>query len=170
MKRQLEEEKTAYTYANTPIGKLLLIAQENSVVGIYTVLSQCCPAIEAPWEHDDRRACFQTLQQQLSDYFAGKRVAFTVDHPLLEGTPLQKDVWQQLFTIPYGEQISYKALAERTSYPKAIRAVASAVGKNRLLLVLPCHRVRRGDGTPVGFAAGLPIKQQLVDLEHRFRT
>ena len=143
MKRQRKEKKMAYTYANTPIGKLLLLAVEHNVVGLYAVLSACCPAIENHWMDEDSLPCFQAVKQQLAHYLAGKRAQFMVDHRLLEGTALQKEVWKQLATIPYGEQISYKPLAERTLYPSN-KSRSLSCGEYPLLVVLPCPPCAEG--------------------------
>ncbi|MEO8365411.1 MAG: methylated-DNA--[protein]-cysteine S-methyltransferase, partial [Pseudoxanthomonas sp.] len=82
-----------------------------------------------------------------------------------QGTAFQKDVWQTLATIPYGETISYAQLAQRVSKPTAMRAVGAANGRNPLPIVLPCHRVIGADGSLTGFGGGLPTKQFLLQLE-----
>jgi methylated-DNA-[protein]-cysteine S-methyltransferase len=153
-----------YTYANTPVGKMLLVAKEEKLIGTYLVAQQRLPAVEKHWEYRDHITCFESLKQQLIEYFEGRRTRFSVAYNL-EGTPLQKATWEQLNNIPYGEQISYQALAQLASFPHAVRAVATAVGYNTLLILLPCHRVVRSDGKLGGFVAGLSVKQQLLDLE-----
>jgi methylated-DNA-[protein]-cysteine S-methyltransferase len=153
-----------YTYTDTPVGRMLLMAKAEKLMGIYLVAQQRLPTIERHWKYRDHIACFESLKQQLLEYFKGVRTQFRVAYAL-EGTPLQKATWEQLRNIPYGEQISYQALAQLASFPHAIRAVATAVGRNPLLILLPCHRVVRHNGKLGGFAAGTPIKQQLLDLE-----
>jgi methylated-DNA-[protein]-cysteine S-methyltransferase len=153
-----------YTYTNTPVGKMLLVAKEEKLIGTYLVAQQRLPTIEKHWEYRDHVACFESLKQQLSEYFEGRRTQFSVSYSL-DCTPLQKATWEQLHSIPYGEQISYQALAQLASFPHAIRAVATAVGCNPLLILLPCHRVVRSNGKLGGFAAGTSVKQQLLDLE-----
>ena len=88
------------------------------------------------------------------------------DLPLApQGTAFQKDVWQALASIPYGETISYAQLAQRVGKPTAMRAVGAANGRNPLPIVLPCHRVIGADGSLTGFGGGLPTKQFLLELE-----
>lgn len=153
---------------DTPIGRLLLVAKDNALIGIYSSEQPHFHAVPSHWKYHAQVSCFKELQQQLYAYFRGSSNPFNVSYALA-GTPLQKETWNQLNSIPYGEQISYQALAQLTSSPHAIRAVATAVGCNPLLIVLPCHRVVRSDGKLGGFSAGLPIKQHLLDLEKATR-
>lgn len=102
--------------------------------------------------------------RQLTEYFAGKRTAF--DIPLHEkGTAFQKQVWQALREIPYGETRSYGQIAERIGNPKASRAVGMANHHNPILIITPCHRVIGADGRLTGFGSGLPAKQALLEIE-----
>ncbi len=107
------------------------------------------------------------LKQQLSEYFAGKRCQFSVplDTP---GTEFQQQVWQCLQTIDYGTTASYQQQAEKINNPKAVRAVASANGFNRISIVIPCHRVIGKDGSLTGYGGGLPRKKWLLEHEARF--
>lgn len=166
MKEYIDVKPIFYTYANTPVGKMLLVAKEEKLIGTYLVAQQCFPTIEKHWGYRDRITCFESLKQQLVEYFKGERTQFSVAYTLA-GTPLQKETWEQLNDIPYGEKISYQALAQLTSFPHAIRAVATAVGCNPLLILLPCHRVVRSNGKLGGFSAGTSVKQQLLDLEKK---
>jgi AraC family transcriptional regulator, regulatory protein of adaptative response / methylated-DNA-[protein]-cysteine methyltransferase len=104
------------------------------------------------------------LQRELDEYFAGKRKEFTV--PLLyAGTTFQKEVWQVLQTIPYGETRSYGEQAKHLSKPEAVRAAAKANGDNRIAIIIPCHRVIGADGSLTGYGGGLWRKRYLLDLE-----
>ncbi|HCY74326.1 MAG TPA: cysteine methyltransferase [Ignavibacteriales bacterium] len=101
---------------------------------------------------------------QLKEYFAGNRKKFNV--PLdIEGTDFQKKVWNELQKIPYGKTISYKSLSEKLGDVKAIRAVGKANGLNPIAIIIPCHRVIGADGSLVGYAGGLAIKEKLLHLE-----
>ncbi|MGN0387157.1 MAG: methylated-DNA--[protein]-cysteine S-methyltransferase [Lachnospiraceae bacterium] len=104
------------------------------------------------------------LKKELDEYFAGKRKRFTVK-TRTGGTPFQEKVWAALRTIPYGEVRSYKDIAAQIGNEKACRAVGGANNKNPLLLLNPCHRVVGADGSPVGFACGVEIKEKLLLLE-----
>jgi len=104
------------------------------------------------------------LQSELSEYFSGKRKIFTI--PLhTPGTDFQQSVWKVLQDIPYGETRSYKQQAIALGNPKAVRAVASANGHNRVGIVIPCHRVIGSDGSLVGYGGGLHRKKWLLDFE-----
>ncbi|MET0718031.1 MAG: methylated-DNA--[protein]-cysteine S-methyltransferase, partial [Pseudoxanthomonas sp.] len=83
----------------------------------------------------------------------------------LMGTAFQKRVWDALMKIPYGQTRSYAELADALGSPKATRAVASACASNRIAVVVPCHRVIRGDGSLGGYRWGLPLKQSLLERE-----
>lgn len=104
--------------------------------------------------------------KELTEYLAGKRQVFTLPLDYLEqGTPFQQEVWQALLDIPYGQSSSYSQLAVKINRPKAYRAVGSAVGKNPLSLVVPCHRILRQDGGLGGYGGGLPLKEKLLKNE-----
>lgn len=102
---------------------------------------------------------------QLDEYFQRKRRTF--DLPLrFAGTPFQKRVWHSLLGIGYGHTLSYSDLSLLLGSPKAIRAVASAVGANAMSIVIPCHRVIGADGSLTGYAGGLSAKRYLLDMEN----
>jgi O-6-methylguanine DNA methyltransferase len=82
-----------------------------------------------------------------------------------DGTPFQQKVWRAVMKIPRGKTTTYKELARRVGKPRAVRAVANAVGANKLLVTIPCHRVVRSDGTLGGYAGGLAAKKKLLALE-----
>ncbi|MCP3922288.1 MAG: methylated-DNA--[protein]-cysteine S-methyltransferase [Desulfobacterales bacterium] len=104
------------------------------------------------------------VQEELMEYFDGKRKVFTVELHT-PGTEFQNSVWKILQHIPYGEVRSYKEQAIAIGNPKAVRAVASANGHNRVGIIIPCHRVIGSDGSLVGYGGGLHRKQWLLDLE-----
>jgi len=104
------------------------------------------------------------VQSELAEYFIGERRIFTV--PLhTPGTDFQQAVWKILQDIPYGETRTYKQQAIAIDNPKAVRAVASANGHNRVSIIIPCHRVIGSDGSLVGYGGGLQRKKWLLDLE-----
>ena len=160
----VQQVSVHYTYTSTPVGELLLIAKAGRLAGVHWVDGKYCPTIEKHWEQCEKTACFRQLKRELAAYFLGEREKFNVPYTL-QGTLLQKATWEQLARLPYGAWVSYKTLAELASFPHAVRAVASAVGRNPLALVLPCHRVVRNNGQLGGFVAGIPVKQRLLALE-----
>lgn len=106
----------------------------------------------------------RSIERELSLYFQGKLTVF--ETPIqLEGTPFQEAVWNQLLAIPYGQTLSYSNIARTIQKPTAFRAVAQAVGANRLAIIVPCHRIIQADGKLGGFAGGVPRKQKLLLLE-----
>lgn len=109
-------------------------------------------------------ALIKQVKQQLDEYFQGKRNTF--DLPLNpSGTTFQKKVWNALCNIPYGETRSYQEIAIAIDCPKGCRAVGLANNKNPIVILIPCHRVIGKNGSLVGYALGLEMKQHLLDLE-----
>lgn len=106
-----------------------------------------------------------SIKSSLLKYCSGEQSTF--NFPLhLEGTEFQQSVWRILQTIPYGETVSYQWVAEKIGRPKAIRAVGTAIGKNPLSIIIPCHRVIGKNGALRGFAAGLDKKAKLLAIEN----
>lgn len=147
---------------DSPLGALQLCADGGALVGVHfldaaTSLSVSPVAAATP--------LLRRAQAQLQAYFRGETVVF--DLPLQpHGTPFQQAVWRALQGVPAGQTISYAELAQRLGLPAThARAVGAAVGRNPLLIVVPCHRIVGRDGTLTGYAAGLPRKQALLDLE-----
>jgi AraC family transcriptional regulator of adaptative response/methylated-DNA-[protein]-cysteine methyltransferase len=113
-----------------------------------------------------RHRYLDQLRDELADYFAGRLRSFRV--PLVyPGTPFQEMVWRQLLAIPYGATCSYEDIAEAVGAPSACRAVGAANGRNRIVLVIPCHRVVNKGGKLGGYGGGLWRKQFLLDLERK---
>ncbi len=103
---------------------------------------------------------------QLKEYYAGKRKTF--DLPLvLVGTPFQRNVWEYIQHIPYGETQTYNEVAQGIGHPNAQRAVGNALHVNPIPIIVPCHRVIRSDGGLGGFGLGIDVKQKLLDLERQ---
>ncbi len=110
----------------------------------------------------------QQCAKELEEYFNGKRFTFTV--PIApKGTEFQEKVWAAMLRVPFGETISYKTLAKRAGKPKAIRAAASACGKNPILILIPCHRIVASDGTQGGYSGGISKKRWLLGHENNRR-
>ena len=105
-----------------------------------------------------------TAEEQLTEYFEGKRKDFTVPFAVT-GSGFQKDVCEALMKIPYGETRTYGEIAEAAGRPAAVRAVASAVGRNPISIIIPCHRVIGSDGKMRGYAGGIPFKEHLLETE-----
>jgi AraC family transcriptional regulator of adaptative response/methylated-DNA-[protein]-cysteine methyltransferase len=110
---------------------------------------------------------FKILEQQLVEYFDGRRKIFTVKL-LTPGSDFQKSVWEALQNIPYGSTRSYKKQAIAIGKPESIRAVANANGMNRISILVPCHRVIGSDGQLTGYGGGLWRKRFLLELEEKY--
>ena len=144
-------------HINTPLGCCLIEGNEHGVSRIW-VLDDDVPV------SDIVPAELQEAVSQIHDYFKGKRNSFDIKlNPA--GTEFQKMVWNALLEIPFGKTMSYHQLAVKLGDVKAIRAVASANGKNPLWIVVPCHRVIGTDGSLTGYAGGLWRKKWLLEHE-----
>ena len=106
------------------------------------------------------------VERELKEYFAGRRQSFSISLDM-RGTAFQKQVWEQLLAIPFGETRTYGQLARNLGNPKATRAVGAANGKNPVAIIAPCHRVIGSTGKLTGFAGGLDAKARLLNLEGR---
>ena len=154
--------KASYTYVDSPIGQLLLVADDRGLREINFPKGERAP--DPVWEKNAN--ALREAIRQLRDYFAGKREDF--DLALApQGTPFQQKVWKELCRIPYGETISYGELAQRIKNPNASRAVGLANGANPIPIIIPCHRVIGSNGKLTGYGGGLPIKEKLLALEQR---
>jgi len=144
-------------YINTPLG-IAKIAGNSDGVSVISVGYEEEISTVIPFE-------LQNAVSQLNDYFEGKRTAFDFRlNP--HGTEFQQKVWLALLEIPFGKTVSYLELSKKLGDIKAIRAVASANGKNPLWIVVPCHRVIGTDGSLTGYAGGLWRKKWLLEHEN----
>jgi methylated-DNA-[protein]-cysteine S-methyltransferase len=114
--------------------------------------------------NDDEHPMLRRTEQQLNEYFEGRRTTFDLALDLV-GTPFQKSVWSALLRIPFGETRTYGEIAAQLGNPKAVRAVGAANGRNPLSIITPCHRVIGAHGELTGFAGGLGAKEYLLRLE-----
>lgn len=146
------------TYYKTPIGIARIVGDEDGISSISVV----------DGDQETSKVIPEYLQEcvrQLDEYFKGERTSFSLKlNP--EGTDFQKNVWNELQKIPYGETRSYLKQSEKIGDVKAIRAVASANGKNPIWIVVPCHRIIGSDGSLTGYAGGLWRKRWLLEHEN----
>jgi len=118
---------------------------------------------------DDAPKALVDCYHQLDEYFKGERNQFTFPY-ILEGTDFQKSVWNALTTIQYGQTGSYKDIALSIRNEKAVRAVGSTNGKNKLSIVIPCHRIIGANGKLTGYAGGLWRKEWLLQHEKSIKN
>lgn len=141
-------------------GPLRIRSNDSAILSITRITDNSASQMEP------NELCYQA-KTELEEYFAGNRKEFTVDLFFDTGTEFQQRVWSHLLKIPFGNTISYGQLSNNMSSPKAIRAIASANGKNPILIMVPCHRVIGADGSLTGFSAGLDMKKGLLELEQK---
>jgi methylated-DNA-[protein]-cysteine S-methyltransferase len=115
---------------------------------------------------DQRNPILLDTERQLEQYFAGERKTFSVALDM-RGTSFQKNVWEALLAIPFGETRSYGQLAKQLGNSRAMRAVGAANGRNPVSIIVPCHRVIGSSGRLIGFAGGLETKARLLSLEEQ---
>jgi AraC family transcriptional regulator of adaptative response/methylated-DNA-[protein]-cysteine methyltransferase len=159
------------TYIETELGMMVAAASDKGICMFefadYKLLDlelkQIAGAFKAPLVQGSNPH-FDTLKKQIEQYFNGERRDF--DIPLdLVGTDFQKHVWRSLSKIPYGSTITYTQQAEWLGKPSAVRAVANANGRNKISIILPCHRVIGANGTLTGYGGGLWRKKKLLVFE-----
>ncbi len=165
-------EALAERVIDTPLGKVSLAANQFGLSHLsflpgqdddfaareVTLVARVRQALEQAEAHLDQ------AERELSAYFAGKLTAFSLALAPV-GTPFQHQVWQALLAHPFGDAASYSDIASAIDNPKAVRAVGSANGANRIAIIIPCHRIIGKGGALTGYAYGLGIKQQLLALE-----
>ena len=118
------------------------------------------------YDYNERSLFTDNIDKEINEYLKGKRINFSFYNNLkAKGTKFQMTVWNELKNISYGNIKSYKEIAEAIGKPKAIRAVASAIGKNPIMIIIPCHRVIGSDGKLHGYAYGLDLKKKLLAIE-----
>lgn len=158
----------------TPIGKMLAVADEQTLLLLEFVERQAleervekfCASMQADIVSGNT-PIFNIIKEELTLYFKGELLNFKTPFRMF-GTPFQKDVWNELLKIPFGETRSYAEIARALGKPTAYRAVAQSNGANRLAIVIPCHRVINTNGGLGGYAGTLPKKIGLLSHEWLF--
>ena len=148
-----------YCIYDSPVGQLLLAGNCD---GLQHIQFECNIKIDNDWQQSKKP--FTSVITQLDEYFAKKRQIFNLKlNP--QGTKFQKTVWKRLEKIAFGQTKYYAEIAQEINNPKAARAIGMANNKNPIPIIIPCHRVIGKNGDLTGFASGLDIKQQLLELE-----
>jgi methylated-DNA-[protein]-cysteine S-methyltransferase len=151
---------TYTTHYPSPLGSLQIQCSDQNIKSVLFTA-------EEEIQEENNHPLLQACQAQFDEYFAGRRRTF--DLPLLQcGTAFQQKVWDLLYQIPYGKTFSYYELSQQYGDTKAIRAVASANGKNNLAIIVPCHRVIGSDSSLTGYAGGLWRKRWLLEHEAKY--
>jgi len=161
-----------YSKIDTPLGTMIAGATPN---GICTLDFTDKKKNNPPFDNDStnyssgQNIFIETLKKELDEYFSKKRKNFSVPLDMI-GTDFQKEVWGELLNIPYGETRSYLQQAAAIQKPTSVRAVANANSRNKIAIIIPCHRVIGANGTLTGYAGGLDRKKWLIDLEKKVMT
>jgi methylated-DNA-[protein]-cysteine S-methyltransferase len=156
------DASSMHTIVESPIGPLTLVARDGALAGVYMADHLHRPARSAFGRRVS--AGFDEAAAQLEQYFAGELTEFTL-HTGAAGSEFQRLVWGVVAAIPYGQTRSYSKVAEAIGRPDRLRAVAAAIGRNPLTVVVPCHRVIGADGRLTGFAGGLDRKRLLLERQ-----
>lgn len=149
------------------LGPMVLARHGAALCGVWFADQRHFPR-NPQWQELARDPLLEQAAQQIDAYLAGTRTQFDLPLSLHLGTAFQQSVWQALLDIACGQTLGYAALAQRLGQPRAVRAVAAAVGRNPLSLVVPCHRVLGSDGSLTGYAGGLERKAALLQLERSY--
>ncbi|TSJ65980.1 methylated-DNA--[protein]-cysteine S-methyltransferase [Allobacillus salarius] len=158
---------------DSPIGKLVVGGKENTLYFIEHGSIEEKRSWMKQWInknlpnttlHTDNRA-FQHAIDELNQYFYHQNQVFTTPIKLF-GTPFQTQVWNTLRSIPYGQTVTYKDIAQKIDNPKAVRAVGGAINKNPLSIIVPCHRVIGSNKKLIGYRGGLDRKEKLLVIEN----
>ena len=160
---------TIQTRSPSPLGTIALAATTEGLSGLWFTDNQRYLPVEltgpTAWPMSDNHPVLQLASQQLAEYFAGQRSGFDLPLDLRCGTAFQQSVWQALLAIVHGDVISYGEVSRRIGNPTAVRAVGSAIGRNPVSIIVPCHRVTASCGALTGYAGGLDRKSALLRLE-----
>ncbi|NMP17588.1 methylated-DNA--[protein]-cysteine S-methyltransferase [Thalassotalea sp. Y01] len=152
-----------YQIIQSPCGEVIVVTNEHGIVEVAFQQGAAAVKLTADYQlaNDDAPKHLANAVQQLDEYFQGKRRLF--DLPLAQaGTAFQQKVWHALTKIQFGATYSYGQLADAIANPKAVRAVGSANGNNKIAIIVPCHRVIGSNKKLTGYAGGIGIKAQLL--------
>ncbi len=165
------ENKINVAYYKTKIGELIIGSYDDKLCILdfryrkmrTSVDNRIKKLLKADFIDREDEIIIKT-KQQIDEYLEGKRQEFNIPILLL-GTDFQKQVWNELLKVKYGETSTYLDIAKRIENPKAVRAAASANGANAIALVVPCHRIIESNGEFGGYGGGISVKKRLLNLE-----
>jgi methylated-DNA-[protein]-cysteine S-methyltransferase len=153
-----------YDFYESPHGRILLVASNAGLSGVYFNGQKYHPQLEATWRHDTGNALLRQAKRELAEYFGGERKRFEIALAP-EGSPFQRQVWKAISTVEFGTTITYGELARRAGCPGSARAAGAATGRNPIGIIVPCHRIVGSNGALTGYAGGLDKKRALLALE-----
>lgn len=161
-----------YDY-DSPLGEILLAANDKGLTGLwFQGQKYFAPGLDKSCVTKKTEAISSAIKW-LDEYFSG--IEPTINVPLdFEGSEFQKDVWNQLCMIPYGETVTYGHIAKEIAKARGLKqmsaqAVGGAVGHNKIGIIVPCHRVVGSNGSLTGYAGGISKKRRLLEIEHAWQ-
>ena len=155
-----------YKWSESPVGLLKIVSQDAFIVAILWECDREDRVKLGPMVEEINNPLLLLAEAELNAYFTHQSLHFQVP-TRTEGTPFQEAVWKALKEIPYGSTWTYLDVARKIERPQAVRAVGTAVGRNPLSIIIPCHRVIGTNGKLTGFAGGLVHKKTLLQLERK---
>ena len=159
----------SYNVFLSPVGRITIAANITSLRELHLEDDRYFSTIPHDWVYDPRHKILLQAHKELVEYFEGHRSRYSVP-VTFTGTAFQIAVWNQLKNIPLGKSLTYREIAALIDKPKAVRAVGTAVGRNPICIIIPCHRVLASDGSLGGYVAGLERKQYLLAQEDALHT
>ena len=153
-----------YDTYDSPHGRMLLVATERGVSGVYFAGQKYFPKDRKAWQRDPDRPALMQAKRELAEYFSGRRKRFDVALDP-QGTDFQCKVWKAILKVNFGKTATYGELAKRAGHPGSARAAGAATGRNPISIMVPCHRIMGSDGSLTGYAGGLNRKRALLALE-----
>lgn len=159
------DQHTVFTHnMSTRLGPVILAARDDALTGVWFDQQKHFKGVDPAWVVNDDHPTLLSARQQIEEYLVGARKQFDLAvRP--DGTDFQQRVWQALCQIGFGHVLSYGQLASKLGAERGVRAVAAAIGRNPISIVVPCHRVIGANGSLTGYAGGLDRKRQLLSLE-----
>lgn len=147
---------------DSPLGVLTLVSDGAGLAGVYFENHRVGGPPQAAKPGVD--SVIESARRQLDSYFAGRRQGFEIKLAA-HGTAFQNRVWAALLRVKYGQTVTYGAIADAIGAPKAVRAAGTAIGRNPVSILIPCHRIVGADGSLTGYAGGIERKRHLLALE-----
>ena len=154
----MDKDNFDIAFYKTPIGTAKIVGDKNGIISVSVLDDEIASSKTTP-------SSLKDCVLQLEEYFNNKRTEFNLKLNL-KGTEFQKKVWQELQNIPFAKTISYLQQSKNMEDIKAIRAIASANGKNPIWIIIPCHRVIGSNGSLTGYAGGIWRKKWLLEHEN----
>ena len=155
-----------YKIYDFEIGRILIVEDRNYIIRVKILNDESYYLDEKIFKVGTKKETMliRKTKLELIEYFAGKRKTF--DIPIkLNGTDFQVKVWKELLKVPYGKTCTYLDIAKKIENPNGARAVGMANNKNKIQIIIPCHRVIGSNKKLIGYAGGIKVKERLLKLE-----